>query len=82
MATLVDNLQARETAPGVPLSLIYSAQLSTVDAWQGDAFVDPIQVTSKSNDYYQKGLDITGRGDSTVNTFGALIRPLKWAHQF
>jgi len=80
MATLQHNLHFRENAPGVPFTLIYSAQLATVDAWQADTHIDPIQVTSKANNYYTEGTDIIGYGDSTVNTFGALIRPLKWAH--
>lgn len=82
MMTLEVNLPLREQSPGVPLTVIYSAQLDSVDGWKGDAVIDPIQITAKKDKYYEKGTDVVGRGDGTVNTFGALIRPLKWAHQF
>jgi hypothetical protein len=37
-------------------------------------------MTAVKDTYYEMGSDRNGRGDGTVNTFGALLRPIKWAH--
>lgn len=76
------NEEFRERHPGVPLSVLWSAQLNTADGFVGDSNQDPIDVTATSDDFYEKGSDVMGRGDGTVNTFGAIVRPLKWSHQY